>query len=76
MTQLPAVTPKQLITALEKFGFVIRRQSGSHAIFSHPEKPGRVVVAIHVAAMKRRTLNGILKQAGLTADEFLKLLGK
>ncbi len=74
MTQLPVVTPKQAIKALEKCGFLIRRQSGSHVILFHPKKSGRVVVAIHAKDIKRGTLKNILKQADLSVDEFIELL--
>jgi len=76
VTQLPVVTPKRVIKALGKCGFVVRRQSGSHALLYHPEKPGRVIVAIHAADIKRGTLKSILKQADLNVDEFIALLKK
>jgi predicted RNA binding protein YcfA (HicA-like mRNA interferase family) len=76
MTQLPALTGKDVVRALEKAGFVEIRTSGSHHRLKHSSDPSRLVtVPVHAGkTLKRGTLHGILKQAGLTADEFVALL--
>ena len=46
MSRLPAVSGKQLIAALERLGFEVVRQKGSHCFLRHPD--GRVtVVPVH-----------------------------
>jgi len=70
--RLPQVKPKELIRALERLGFVLRRQTGSHAIFRHPETKNMVVVPVHAKDIKRGLLYGILKQAGISEENFLK----
>ena len=57
-------------------GFVLVRISGSHHRLQHPTDPARTTtVPIHAAnTLKRGTLRNIIKQAGLTVDEFLDLL--
>ena len=49
--------------------------SGSHIILKHPSQASkRVVLPYHNKDLKRGTLQGILKQAGLSIKEFLKYL--
>ena len=48
---------------------------GSHRQYSHPTKSGRVTLAYHASrVLKPKTLSSILRQAGLTADQFRALL--
>jgi predicted RNA binding protein YcfA (HicA-like mRNA interferase family) len=75
MTALPAVRPEAVIRALERAGFVVERVKGSHHALKHPDKPRlHVTVAFHKREVPRGTLRSIIKQAGLTTDEFMKLL--
>jgi predicted RNA binding protein YcfA (HicA-like mRNA interferase family) len=75
MPKLPALKPQEVIRALNRAGFVLYRITGSHHHFDHPDHPERVVtVPLHGRDIKRGTLRSIIKQAGLTADEFLDLL--
>jgi len=61
---------------LEIAGFSLHRVNGSHHILRHPGPPLRnVTVPVHRSkALKRATLNSIIKQAGLTLEEFVALL--
>jgi predicted RNA binding protein YcfA (HicA-like mRNA interferase family) len=76
MTRLPGLTGRDIVRALQKAGFVLVRTSGSHHRLVHSKNPGRVAtVPVHASkAVKRGTLHGILKQAGLTVEEFIALL--
>lgn len=75
MTALPVVRPEPVIRALERAGFVVERVKGSHHALKHPDKPHlHVTVAFHKRELPRGTLRAIIKQAGLTTDEFLELL--
>ena len=75
MARLPACKPKRVLRALERAGFFIHHTSGSHHILKHPNKPElRITLPMHNRELKRRTLESILDQSGLTAEEFLKLL--
>jgi predicted RNA binding protein YcfA (HicA-like mRNA interferase family) len=72
---LPVVTPRQLIRALGRAGFVLHHARGSHHYFRHPDKPGILVtVPYHNRDLKRGTLRAILRQADLTVDELRRLL--
>lgn len=50
---------------LKDDGWYLDRTKGSHHIFKHPIKPGRVTVALHKEDLKPKTLDTILKQSGL-----------
>jgi predicted RNA binding protein YcfA (HicA-like mRNA interferase family) len=74
MPQLPIVTARILIAALEKEGFEIVRQKGSHLRLKHSD--GRVVtVPVHPGQdIRRGLLRKILRDADITSHEFLDLL--
>jgi predicted RNA binding protein YcfA (HicA-like mRNA interferase family) len=74
MTKIPTdLSGRDLVRALEKIGFVVRRQRGSHIILRRVNPPARVVVPDH-KDLRVGTLRTILNSAGLTVDELLKLL--
>jgi len=73
MPKIPSIKPRELIKKFEKLGYVIDRQKGSHVILFHPVKERRIVIPMHVKDLPRGTLIAIIKQAGLTREEFLKL---
>jgi len=73
-SRLPAYKPKDVLRALIAAGFKVDHVSGSHYILKHDEKGGlRVTLPWHGKDLKRGTLTSIIKQAGLTVEEFLKL---
>jgi predicted RNA binding protein YcfA (HicA-like mRNA interferase family) len=73
--KLPAVTPKQTIRALQKAGFFIRRQKGSHVYLQHPDDSTRMtIVPLHSRDITPGTLRAILKQTKLSREDFLELL--
>ena len=75
MTALPVVTPRQLLRALQRSGFFVHHVTGSHHYLKHPDKPAvRISVPYHAKDLKRGTLQSILRQAGLTADQLIELL--
>jgi predicted RNA binding protein YcfA (HicA-like mRNA interferase family) len=75
MPKLPVVSGERVVRALKRAGFVELRQRGSHVSLEKrvAEKTVRTVVPLH-DTLAKGTLSDILKQAGLTIDEFLKLL--
>ena len=68
---LPHISGAEAIRALEKLGFAVARQKGSHVVL----RRGSIgcVVPLH-RELKVGTLSGVLKQAGITADEFMQAL--
>lgn len=72
MPKLPRVKPKEVIKALERAGFILARQKGSHRIYVKDNLG--VTVAFHNKDMKPKTLKHVIKQAGLEVEDFIKLL--
>ena len=73
--RLPRMTATQALRALQRAGWFITRQSGSHAILHHPTKAGRVTIPMHrTRTLRPATLASILDQAGLTAEDLRHLL--
>lgn len=66
MNKIPAIKPKKLLQILQKQGFYIHHQKGSHIVLRKKEdNPLRVTLPLHNKELKRKTLLSILKQAGL-----------
>ena len=75
MPKLKRVSGQKAIRALEKLGFVQVRQRGSHIVLKKEDATGSVgcVVPLH-RELAIGTLRGILRQAGVTPDEFMEHL--
>lgn len=69
----PALKPKQVIRILEKAGWYIKRQTGSHVIMVNEKLKKVMPIPYHNKDLKTGTLHGIIKRSGLTKEEFLKL---
>ena len=75
MSQLPAVSGKQLIKILVRQGWYVKRVRGSHHILRHPTIPDALPVPVHGSRpIKRGTLGNILRTAGISREELQKLL--
>ena len=73
--KLPAASGKQVIAALEKEGWYVKRVRGSHHVLRHPDIPDAIPVPVHGnRPIKRGTLASILRAAGLSRDKFAQLL--
>jgi predicted RNA binding protein YcfA (HicA-like mRNA interferase family) len=75
MPRLPRVSGAETIRALERLGFRQIRQRGSHVVLKRigPDVVRGCVVPLH-AELAIGTLRGILKQAGVTTEEFVNQL--
>jgi predicted RNA binding protein YcfA (HicA-like mRNA interferase family) len=75
MPRLRRLSGRETIRALEKLGFAQVRQRGSHVVLKKQTSEGAVgcVVPLH-RELAVGTLRGILKQAGVTPDEFMDKL--
>jgi predicted RNA binding protein YcfA (HicA-like mRNA interferase family) len=73
-SKTPVLGGRAVVRALQRAGFAVARQSGSHVIMEHPD--GRFAsVPVHAKrALPIGTLRGILATAGFTIDEFRGLL--
>ncbi len=73
MPKLPSLKPLHIIKVLEKFGFEKHRQKGSHLILiKEGDNIHQPVVPMHPKSVKMGTLRSIIKQAGLSPEEFEK----
>jgi predicted RNA binding protein YcfA (HicA-like mRNA interferase family) len=73
--KLPAVSGKQVIAALEKEGWYVKRVRGSHHVLRHPTIPDAIPVPVHGSRpLKRGTLASIMRAAEINRDRFVKLL--
>ena len=75
MTKVPSIGYEKVIRALQRDGWVVVRQKGSHIRLQKHE--GDEVLKLTVPAhrpVKRSTLSHILKQARLSVEKFLELI--
>jgi predicted RNA binding protein YcfA (HicA-like mRNA interferase family) len=74
MVRMPQVTAADLMRFLTSQGFVDDRQQGSHLTMRHPERGISVTVPVHTGIDVGRGLAvRILKDAGFTVDDYLRL---
>jgi predicted RNA binding protein YcfA (HicA-like mRNA interferase family) len=73
VASLPVLRPREVVAALRRAGFVLDRQSGSHAILKD-EHGRRVTVPMHGRDLKTGTLRAIVREAGMSVDEFVAWL--
>ena len=75
MTKVPSLNYSKVIHALQRAGFIVVRQKGSHIRLQ--KRIGEEIIKLTVPAhkpLKRSTLSNIIKSAGLTVEDFIKLL--
>ena len=76
MPKLPRITYKKLQKVLEKSGFQIDHTTGSHFIFYNKMSKKRVTLPFHTRELAKGTLMSILKEAGISKQELIRLLKK
>lgn len=74
--RLPSATSDDVPRVARKLGFEFSRQaSTSHAVYKRPSDNRRVVIHIHQGkTIKKKTLVAIIKDLGITGDEFRDLM--
>jgi predicted RNA binding protein YcfA (HicA-like mRNA interferase family) len=70
MPRIPGVSHQHAVRALQKAGFRVVRE-GKHIVLS---KGGRIVTIPRANPVNSYTMGGIVQDAGLTVEEFKKLL--
>lgn len=75
MTKLPVISGDECVRALQKLGFILRRQKGSHMILRRDEPFCQLAVPKH-KVLDRGTLRGIIKQAGISVEELAEVLNR
>ena len=71
MPKLPRVSGAEAVRALERLGFSVARQRGSHIVM---RRDANGCVVPNHRELKTGTLAGVLKQAGVSAEDFMKVL--
>ncbi len=74
MPKLPIISGKELVKVFRKLGYEIDHQTGSHMILRQTLYPYRRLTIPNHKEISKGTLRAIIRQAGLTRDEFFKLL--
>jgi len=59
MAKLPRISGRECVKALQKVGYQINRQHGSHIILRE---------------LNRGTLRAVLRSAGISIEEFIELI--
>lgn len=72
MSALPRISGRECVRALEQAGFYFKRQQGSHIVLRRDDPFAQVVVPDH-RELDRGTLRAIIRQAGLSTEEFVSL---
>ena len=77
MSRLLPCKTREIVRALEVLGFVFVRQKGSHAFYRNPNTGHTTVVPMHEGSdIDRSLLRVILRESGVSVDEFLEALTK
>ncbi len=71
---LPTCSGVQAVNAFERAGWVVDRQRGSHVIMKKPREMLSLSVPQH-RHLKPSLLHGLIRDAGMSVQEFIRLLG-
>ncbi len=74
MSELPLISGREVVKALSKIGYEEDRQRGSHIILRQNVPPYRRVTVPDHREVAKGTLRAMIREAGLTVDEFKELL--
>lgn len=74
MSALPRVSGREVVRALRKIGYERDRQRGSHMVIRQTVPPHRRGTVPDHKEVAKGTMRAIIRQAGLTVDEFNALL--
>ena len=74
MPKLPRIGTRKIEQALRRAGFEEDRQKGGHLVLRHPESGRRAIVPQHAGTLPVGTVREIIRQAGLTVEQFRDLL--
>ncbi|MBI2887633.1 MAG: type II toxin-antitoxin system HicA family toxin [Chloroflexi bacterium] len=72
MARLPVVSATEAVRAFNRAGFLFARQHGSHIILLHQD--GRHASVPNHREIDPGTLRSMIRNAGMTVDEFVGLL--
>lgn len=76
MPPVPLISSDEAIKAFALIGYEVNHQRGSHVILRRVEPPHRHLSVPRRKELARGTLRGLIRDAGLTVDEFTALLNR
>ncbi|MDD4889422.1 MAG: type II toxin-antitoxin system HicA family toxin [Phycisphaerae bacterium] len=74
MSKLPVVSGQEAVRALAKLGYALDHQTGSHLILRQNIHPFRRLTVPNHKELAKGTLRTIIREAGLTVEEFARLV--
>ena len=74
MPKLPVLSGQKVVKALNSIGYIVDHQTGSNIILRHKDPPHRRLTVPDHKELAKGTLRAIIRQAGLTREEFLELM--
>jgi len=74
MSRLPIISGQKLVKIFIYLGYKIDHQTGSHIILRHKDSPYRRLTIPNHREISKGTLRAIIRQAGLTREEFIGLM--
>ena len=74
MSKLPTVSAREAVKAFQKVGYNFDHQTGGHIILRHRDPPHRRLTIPNHPEIAKGTLRSLLRQAGLTVEQFRALL--
>ena len=74
MSKLPIISAREMLKILNKIGYSVDHQTGSHLILRNEIYPHRRITVPNHKEIARGTLRSIIRQSGLTLDEFREYL--
>jgi predicted RNA binding protein YcfA (HicA-like mRNA interferase family) len=74
MPKLPVVSGREVVKAMSKVGYEFDRQRGSHIILRQTVSPHRRLTVPDHSEVAKGTLRSILREAGITVEELIRLL--
>lgn len=74
MSILPSLNAREIIRALKKAGFAEDRKKGSHLVMFNESTGARTIVPVHPGNVKKYLVHTIIRDTGLSTEEFVDLL--
>ncbi len=75
MPPLPVVSGAGATRAFQRIGYEVDHQKGSHVVLRRTTPPHRILVVPQHKELAKGTLRGLIRDAGLTVEQFVELLG-
>ncbi len=74
MSKLPVVSARESVRAFQRVGYELDHQTGGHVILRHRARPHRRLTVPNHPEIAKGTLRSLIREAGLTVEEFRALL--